>query len=293
MMKKKKKNHKNKKIKRIFVLLFLLLNFSIFSFSCYRIFLWHSDNEKTKQILEEINNSTVVEEINDGKEIETSEESKDKKEESTQNQAKQEEDESNPYWDYIYTNMIHVDFKNLKKINQQTVGWIRVPGTNINYPFVQAKDNKYYLTHSFDKTVNEAGWVFLDYRNNIKHLGKNTILYAHGRLDKTMFGSLKNVLSDSWFQKKENRVIKISTESEDSTWQIFSVYHIKTTNDYIQTDFINTNHFQTFVNTLLKRSVHNFNVNITDNDKILTLSTCYNETEKMVVHAKLIKTSNR
>ncbi len=87
-------------------------------------------------------------------------------------------------------NMINVNFNDLKKNNPDVAGWLKVNGTNINYPFVQASDNKYYLIHSFNKSYNAAGWVFLDYRNNNTN-NKNTILYAQGRNDKTMFGSLK------------------------------------------------------------------------------------------------------
>ena len=54
-------------------------------------------------------------------------------------------------------NMINVNFNDLKKTNPDIVGWIKVNGTNINYPFVQSKDNKYYLTHSFNKSYNSAG----------------------------------------------------------------------------------------------------------------------------------------
>ena len=72
-------------------------------------------------------------------------------------------------------NMIDINFNELKNINNDVKGWIKVNGTNINYPFVQSKNNKYYLTHSFDKSYNSAGWLFLDYRNN----NKNTIIYAH------------------------------------------------------------------------------------------------------------------
>ena len=79
-------------------------------------------------------------------------------------------------------NLINVDFKS---INNKTVGWIQVNGTNI----VQTANNDYYLTYSFDKSYNNTGWVFLDYRNNLKKLNKNIILYAHGRTDKTMFGT--------------------------------------------------------------------------------------------------------
>ena len=73
-------------------------------------------------------------------------------------------------------NMLNVDFSELKKINNNVKGWVQVNGTNINYPFVQANDNKYYLTHSFDKSWNSAGWLFLDYRNNINN---NKILNHH------------------------------------------------------------------------------------------------------------------
>ena len=185
-------------------------------------------------------------------------------------------------------NMINVNFNDLKKTNPDVAGWLKVNGTNINYPFVQASDNKYYLTHSFNKSYNAAGWVFLDYRNNYTN-NKNTILYAHGRNDKTMFGSLKNVLSNGWLNNANNYVIKISTETENSLWQIFSVYHIPTTSDYLQTDFYNDTEYQEFLDMLKNRSSHNFNTNVTSNDNILTLSTCYNNTDKMVVHAKLIK----
>ena len=66
--------------------------------------------------------------------------------------------------------------------------------TNINYPVVQTNDNEYYLGRAFDKSKNDAGWVFMDYRNDVNNLSDNTIIYGHGRLDKTVFGSLKNAL---------------------------------------------------------------------------------------------------
>ena len=54
-------------------------------------------------------------------------------------------------------NMIDINFNELKKINNDVKGWIKVNGTNINYPFVQSSNNKYYLTHTFDKSYNLAG----------------------------------------------------------------------------------------------------------------------------------------
>jgi len=189
-------------------------------------------------------------------------------------------------------NLINVDFNELKKLNSETVGWIQVNGTNINYPFVQANDNKYYLNHSFDKSSNEAGWVFLDYRNDYIGIDKNSILYAHGRNDNTMFGSLINILTNGWLNNKNNFILKVSTEKENSLWQVFSAYVIPTTSDYLKINFNNNEQFLEFSNMLIERSEYNFNTTVNKFDKILTLSTCYNNTHKTVLHAKLIKKSS-
>ena len=86
-------------------------------------------------------------------------------------------------------------------MNSDVVGWIQVAGTNINYPIVQSNDNDFYLNHSFDKSINGAGWVFMDYRNNPSSFDKNTIIYAHSRVDGSMFHTLRNVVKESWFKK--------------------------------------------------------------------------------------------
>ena len=265
--------------KKILYILFILICLIGLFFSLYKIYIYKSEEDKTNKQIEEVQEVIEVEEVIDTPETEIIE---------------QEEvpPKSNPYWDYIGMNMINVNFNELKQINSSTVGWIKVNGTNINYPFVQAKDNKYYLTHSFDKFWNSAGWVFLDYRNTSTN-NKNTIIYAHGRLDKTMFGSLKNILKSGWLNDTKNYVVKISTENENTLWQVFSVYRIPTTSDYLKTEFNSDNEYIDFLNMLLNRSFHNFNTTISSNDKILTLSTCYNDTDKVVLHAKLIKKETR
>ena len=181
-----------------------------------------------------------------------------------------------------------VNVNKLKVKNEDSKGWLEVKGTNINYPFVQTKDNKYYLTHSYDKKTSTAGWVFLDYRNDINNLDKNTIIYGHARLDGTMFGTLKKTINSSWYNNKNNHIIKVTTDKYEYEFQTFSNYHIKTENYYIQTKFSSDEEFVNFVNKLKKRSVHNYKVNLTKDDYILTLSTCYQENKKIVLHAKLI-----
>ncbi len=273
---KKKKRYLKRWVWTTFLIIFLL----IIAFSLFKIFFWAKDNKDTKSVIDDISSNTKVEETKDDENTELINEPENK-------------DETNDYWYYIKQPLINVDINALKEKNKDTVGWINVNNTNINYPYVQGKDNKYYLNHSYDKSYNEAGWVFLDYRNNSTLSDKNNILYAHSRLDKTMFGSLSKTLKSNWYNNKDNHIIRLSTEIENTMWQIFSVYKIPEETYYITTNFSNDSEYEKFLNIIKERSIHNFNTDININDKVLTLSTCYSDTERTVVHAKLIKRSSR
>jgi len=197
--------------------------------------------------------------------------------------------ENNPYWDYIKMNMINVDLTKLKEINSDTKGWLQVNGTNINYPFVQGSDNNFYLRHTFDKSYNRAGWVFLDYRNKLNEEEKNTIIYAHARVDGVMFGSLKNILNNGWLNNTNNHIVKLSTEYENTLWQVFSVYHVPVTSDYLKVNFQDELEYREFLDLIFGRTAYDFNTSVDVNDRVLTLSTCYNDNDRVVLHAKLIK----
>ena len=274
---KKNKSRKRKNSKWPWVL--LLIIFIIIIIVCIvKILSWIKDNKNTSDTVNEINTIADVVEKQDDENTEL---------------VNEDSDKTSDYWYYIKFPLIDVDVNKLKEKNSDTVGWINVNNTNINYPYVQGKDNNYYLTHSFDKKYNEAGWVFLDYRNSKTLSNKNNIIYAHSRLDKTMFGSLSKTLKSNWYNNKDNHIIRISTDTENTMWQIFSVYKIPEESYYITTDFNSDSDYQKFLDTIKSRSIHNFNTTLTTNDKILTLSTCYSDTERTVVHAKLIKRSSR
>lgn len=263
------KKRKKLNVKNLCLLIFFLVMLIVFLFSLIKVIIWIIDNNNTNDIIKKVANTY---EIN---------------EKSYDNEVIINENEKDIYFDYMKLKFIDVDINKLKTFNPDTIGFIKVMGTNINYPFVQTLDNDYYLNRSYDKTYNNAGWIFLDYRNN-EFNDKNTIIYGHGRINGTMFGSLKDTLKSSWQNNKDNYIIKISTEKENSIWQIFSVYKIATTSDYLQTTF-SDNEFESFIILIKGRSSYNFETNVTNEDKVLTLSTCYNDNDKMVVHAKLIK----
>lgn len=260
-------------MKKLRFILYVLLIFFIglFIYSSYNIVCWYFNNKETNKQIEEVQKEVEI------KEIETNEE----------NEVILEQ--PNDYWDYTKMNLIDIDFKELKSKNKDTVGWIYIPNTNVNYPFVQYKNNEYYLKHSYNNSYNNAGWIFLDYRNNINNLGQNTLIYGHGRLDKTMFGSLRTLITNNWLNNKNNHIIKIVTEDYSYLFQIFSVYKIKPTSDYLETSFKTETSYQSFINLIKNRSIYNFNTTVNTNNKIITLSTCYDDNYRLVVHAKLIK----
>lgn len=277
--KKKDKSKKNKRGNNVVLVGLFILFLVIFIASGFKVVNWFKDNKDTDKNINQIEEIAEVEEIIDN-------------EENTE-LINEPDDMESDYWYYINFPLIQVDFNELINKNADTVAWIQVNNTNINYPVVQTSDNDYYLDHSYDKAVNEAGWVFMDYRNNSDLTSKNTIIYAHSRLNKTMFGSLSKVLKSEWYQNKDNHIIKISTPTENSLWQIFSVYKIESESYYITTDFQNDNAYKDFLMTLKNRSKYDFDVTLSESDSILTLSTCYSDTERTVVHAKKIKKSLR
>ncbi|HOZ54091.1 MAG TPA: class B sortase [Bacilli bacterium] len=262
------------KWKNIFILFLFLIFIIGLIISIYKIIIWKLDDDSINNQINKIYDKVNINDIDDSDKVDIIDNSINSKD---------------PYWDYIKVKLIDVNLDKLKSINKSTVGWIKVNGTNINYPFVQSSDNKYYLTHSFNKSYNSGGWVFLDYRNDIINLDKNNIIYAHGRLNKTMFGSLKNIIKSNWYNNKDNHIIRLSSKYHSTLWQVFSIYIINNTNDYIQVSFNNDTEYNNFLNKIKNRSTYNFNTNINVKDKILTLSTCYSNNKKVVMHAKLIK----
>ncbi|MCH5167186.1 MAG: class B sortase [Erysipelotrichales bacterium] len=192
------------------------------------------------------------------------------------------------YISSYYTNFDQV-FENLLKINNDTVGWVQVNNTKINYPVVQAETNSYYLNRDYYKKKNSMGWIFMDYRNDPENLDRNTIIYGHNIKQGIMFGTIKNMMNKNWYNNTSNQIITFNTQTKNMKWQIFSLYQINETEDYLKNEFVSDEEYMNFLNMLVARSKKNFNVPLNANSKILTLSTCFSHTTRHVVHAVLIE----
>lgn len=183
-----------------------------------------------------------------------------------------------------------IDFAKLKEQNFDTVAYLKVNNTNIDYIVVRANDNSYYLNHNFNKDKNNAGWIFADYKNQFDGSDRNIIIYGHNTKDGSMFGTLKGILEKSWYENIENHNILLITEKGQYTYQAFSSYSIIPEDYYINTEFSSDIEFEEFLQEIKSRSIYDYGINVSQNDKILTLSSCISNGKKRVVlHAKLIE----
>ena len=243
-----------KKYNKIYLIIMINLCIIGVLYSTYKIIYWKDSNNENNKIIEDINKDI---------EVNTNEEDNSK---------------------------YNINFDNLKKKNSDTVAYLKVNNTKIDYVVVKGKNNEYYLTHNFNKKANAGGWVFADYNNRFDGSDKNIVIYGHNMKNGSMFGTLYKVLNKKWYRNKDNHKIVFVTEEGEYTYQVFSVYSIKAEDYYINTKFKDDNEFKTFVKKLKKRSKYDFKVSVDENDKILTLSTCNTGgRNRTVLHAKMIE----
>ncbi len=185
---------------------------------------------------------------------------------------------------------INYDVDSLKLINSDTVGWLKVNNTNVDYPVVQANDNDYYLDKNYKKKRDASGWIFMDYRADPVNLSQNTIIFGHNMYySGVMFGTLYKVQYSDWYKNPDNQIIEFDNIKRKMKWKIFSIYNIASTDDYLIAEFSTINKYQDFINMITNRSIYKFNTLVSNTDKILTLSTCSkNGTNRLVIHAVLL-----
>lgn len=176
--------------------------------------------------------------------------------------------------------------------NEDVVGWITIDGTQIDYPIVQADDNFHYLTRNFYHEESRAGSIYLDYRNDIRlENERNVIVYGHRMKDGSMFENLTKYLDREFFET--NQTIEFDTLYDSYVGEVFAVYQTVTTFNYIQTLFDDDAEFGELLSQINDTTLYTNDVEVTEDDMILTLSTCdYKldvEQGRLVVQAKLTK----
>ena len=183
-------------------------------------------------------------------------------------------------------------FKKLLEINPDTVGYIKIDGTIIDYPVVKTTDNDFYLTHDFYKNESRSGTVMMDYRNKVTKDGHsaNMILYGHNMQVGTFFATLGEYWRTMYDQYpegtksfyKEHPVIRFDTLYERAEWKVFAfgIYNVAESRGEVfgynlKYDFTSEDDFNDYIINIMDRSDIFTDVDLKYGDDILTLSTCY------------------
>ena len=182
---------------------------------------------------------------------------------------------------------------------QDAIGWIKVPGTRIDYIIMQGEDNNQYLKTTPDGIYNKHGSIFADYRTNeVYYDNRHIVLYGHNMSDGSMFSAVEDFFwpYQNWnlFNTTEIQVI---TPEGLYIYKPFSMYRATKGNNYIRYEFDNDDQWVTFLQSIYDQSLFSkwtssYKKYINKSTKILTFSTCTNnpldEDERYVLHAVLI-----
>ncbi len=203
-------------------------------------------------------------------------------------------------------------------INSDVVGWLKIEGTNIDYPVLQnpngknipiSQVNQYYLERDLYKKSSKNACIYADDYNTVttrEEFSKNTILYGHNwtNIEKNgaavrmnderdvMFAQLL-MFSDLEFAKK-TPTISFVTEQDDITWVVFAAFYADHNEFYYIDDAPKDVDFVGIVNGAIERSEHIYDVDVRLSDKILTLSTCTrrlgnHDKQRFVVMARMLR----
>ena len=183
-----------------------------------------------------------------------------------------------------------VDWKALKEQNEEIIGWILVPNTNINYPIVKGTDNKFYLDHTFAKNYNYAGAIFMDYRMDENFTYPNTVIYGHNTIHRTMFSEIEKFMSQEFFDKTQ--YLYIFTPEQDYRAEIFSIYKTRASSESYNFNYPTDQSWLDYMHMVQDLSYFHRDVNFTAEDRLVSLSTCsleegYDSDLRILLHAKL------
>ncbi len=180
--------------------------------------------------------------------------------------------------------------------NPETIGYIKIDGTKVDSPVVQADNNKYYLNHDFYGKTTSYGSIYASYKCSFKPFDRNTLIYGHNMHDGSRFADLINYKDLDFFKK--HPVIQFDSLFEKKMWKVYAVFitngSVESDNGYFF-DFT-FNHcsdlcYEEYLKEIDKRKLYDTGVDILPTDKIITLCTCTYEYDdaRLIVMAREVR----
>lgn len=164
-------------------------------------------------------------------------------------------------------------------VNNDVVGWLYIPGTNVNTPIVQSKDNNYYLRYNFYGTNTKYGTAYIDYRCKKNTLSTNTVIYGHNMPSGTHFYDVHRYEDIEWY--KQHPTITYTTLSGTYTFLVYTAFYstgsIKNNGGYFF-NYIYPNmgpvSMAGYIEQIKQRAIYTTGIDLKSSDRIITLSTC-------------------
>lgn len=264
--------------------LLMLIALAVFIFAAYTLYGFYQEYRKGSEEYDNLESSYARQE--DGTEDFDSLED----DETLQNMTGKEmvEIDENGERIMVPTMRNPIDFPQLQQVNEDIVGWLRVRALDISYPVVQGEDNDYYLHRTFEKEDNFAGCLFVNCDNSRRLTDQNTIIYGHNMKNGSMFGKLKKFREEGVFDK--SKYFWMFTPDLIYQYRIFSATEVKKTGLTYQTFFTEEEFDELMEHAFGNSVVDGSDVEVTKNDRIMTLSTCTsNDATRFVVMGKLVQ----
>lgn len=180
-----------------------------------------------------------------------------------------------------------INLEALREVNADVVGWILIPGTNVNYPLMRGEDNEYYLENTWERESSSVGAIFLEQLCSPDLTDFNTIVYGHNMMDGSMFAVLKKYENPEFWS--QNPYVYLATDAGVYRYEIFSTYKAKVESGTYAVNIKKDETKENYIAMALTNSVIDTGITPAVTDRILTLSTCSRagyET-RWVVHARL------
>ena len=175
----------------------------------------------------------------------------------------------------------------LQAVNSDVVGWLRIPGTAIDYPLMQGEDNDFYLNHTWQKEPNSVGSVFLECQNSPDLTDYNTIVYGHNMNNGSMFAELELFALQSFWQ--EHPYVYVLTGAGVYRYEIFAFFQaeVESLTYGMNPQWQDTR--KKFLELAQEKAPYDTGIRPAVTDRILTLSTCSgaNYDFRYVVQARL------
>ncbi|MEY8337713.1 class B sortase [Lachnospiraceae bacterium 62-35] len=185
-------------------------------------------------------------------------------EESTEELTEEQEPEEERY-------ISPIDFETLTSMNSDTIGWIQVPDTPIDYPIVQCEDNEKYLHTDFNGEPSIGGTIFLDFESSPDLKGKNNILYGHHMKNGSMFKALVAYKDEKYFQ--EHPYFTIYTPDEEIHLRVIAAYYGVADPETRRTRFSTEGSYQEFIERMTSKCSYRVELE-GEIEALYTLITC-------------------